>query len=254
MSISGVELIPVPGVRNFRDAGDLPTTSGARLASGLLYRSGSLHELTEDGTRHLTGLGLRTVIDLRSQTELDVWPDRALGDGVAVLHLPTFPPRQISAEEIREERDNEERDAEAGRESLESLYAFMAETAGPAIARSLSALARPGALPALLHCAVGKDRTGITVATLQSALGVSDAEILDHYFVSNSALGLDQGPVLYLDEYGVERHSRPISRDLLSAFLARVREDHGDARAYVRAHGVTDAELTTLETAFLRTA
>ncbi|MEY9940978.1 tyrosine-protein phosphatase [Streptacidiphilus sp. MAP5-3] len=253
MSISGVELIPVPGVRNFRDAGDLPTTSGAQLASGLLYRSGSLHEITEDGTRHLAELGLRTVIDLRSQPELDVWPDRALGADVAVLHLPTFPPREATAEEIAAERDNEERDAEAGRESLEGLYAFMAETAGPAIARSLSALARPGALPALLHCAVGKDRTGITVATLQSALGVSDAEILDHYFVSNSALGLDQGPVLYVDEFGVERRSRAISRDLLSAFFARMRERHGEARAYVRAHGVTDAELAALEAAFLLT-
>ncbi len=252
---------------NFRDAGGLPTASGGRMAQALFYRSASLHLLTEEGARHLAEeLGLRTVIDLRSQIERDVWPDRVLADGIEVLHLPTFPPRVPTQEpaapeereepEVREDRDEQredrdERDAEAGADSLDGLYAFMAATAGPAIAASARALARPGALPALVHCAVGKDRTGVTVATIQSALGVSDEDIVADYHFSNSALGLDKGPVYYIDEHGEERRSSPIHPALMTAFLTTIRATHGDAAAYLLAHGVTESDLATLRAALL---
>ncbi|WP_042431709.1 tyrosine-protein phosphatase [Streptacidiphilus anmyonensis] len=272
MSISGAErLILIPGVRNLRDAGGFPTTGGARVAEALLYRAGSLHELTTEGAERLAALGLRTIIDLRSAPELEVWPDHPLDGGVRFLHLPTFPPRERpTAHEARdadvEARDadapdadaldadtRDGRDAEAGEETLEDLYAFMSATAGPAIAAAVSALAVPGALPALIHCAVGKDRTGVTVATLLSALGVSDADILADYHLSNAGLGLDQGPVYYVDEHGTERRSRPVHVGLMSAFLASLRASHGDATRYLLAHGVTEAELSDLRAAFRAT-
>ncbi|MEY9876475.1 protein-tyrosine phosphatase [Streptacidiphilus sp. MAP12-33] len=259
MSTTGAErLIPVPGVRNLRDAGGFPTADGGRVAQALLYRGGSLHELTPEGAAALTALGLRTVIDLRSAPELEVWPDRPLDGEVRFLHLPTFPPRparERTAEEARDERadqdERDERDAEAGEETLDDLYAFMAATAGPAIAATVSALAVPGALPALVHCAVGKDRTGVTVATLLSALGVRDADIVADYHLSNTGLGLDRGPVYYVDEQGRERRSRPVHEGLLLAFLASLRATHGDATRYLLAHGVTEPELAALRGAFL---
>ena len=250
MSISGAErLIPVPGVRNLRDAGGFPTQGGARVAESLLYRGGSLHELTPEGAQRLAQLGLRTVIDLRSAPELEVWPDHRLDGDVRFLHLPTFPPRERDSAHAAEVDDD--RDAEAGEETLEDLYVFMSATAGPAIAATVSALAVPGALPALVHCAVGKDRTGVTVATVLSALGVFDADIVADYHLSNTGLGLDLGPVYYVDERGIERRSRPVHEGLITAFLASVRETHGDATRYLLAHGVTEAELDALRAAFL---
>jgi protein-tyrosine phosphatase len=254
VSISGAErLILIPGVRNLRDAGGFPTTSGARVAETLLYRGGSLHELTPEGAERLAALGLRTIIDLRSAPELEVWPDHPLDGGVRFLHLPTFPPRERetahAGQTAQDGRDG--RDAEAGEETLEDLYAFMSATAGPAIAATVSALAAPGALPALIHCAVGKDRTGVTVATLLSAFGVSDADVVADYHLSNTGLGLDRGPVYYVDEHGTERRSRPVHEGLMTAFLASLRATHGDATQYLLAHGVTEVELTTLHAAFL---
>lgn len=287
MSIPGAErLILIPGVRNLRDAGGFPTESGARVAAALLYRGGSLHELTPEGAERLAALGLRTVIDLRSAPELEVWPDHPLDGGVRFLHLPTFPPRervsahptQVAPDALdgrdaqdapdaqavpssREGRDaqatpgapdgQDSRDAEGGEETLEALYAFMSATAGPAIAATVSALAAPGALPALVHCAVGKDRTGVTVATLLSALGVADAHIVADYHLSNAGLGLDRGPVHYIDEHGAERRTRPVHAGLITTFLASIRATHGDATRYLLAHGVTQSELDALRAAFL---
>jgi protein-tyrosine phosphatase len=255
-------------VRNLRDAGGFPTTNGGRVAEALLYRGGSLHELTPEGAERLAQLGLRTVIDLRSAPEMEVWPDHPLDGEVRFLHLPTFPPQQRASaspepasgdtqdsrgtRNSREERDErDERDAEAGEETLDALYAFMAATAGPAIAAAVSALAAPGALPALVHCAVGKDRTGVTVATLLSALGVADGDIVADYHLSNTGLGLDLGPVYYVDEHGTERRSRPVHEGLIVAFLEAMRATHGDATRYLLAHGVTPPELDALRAAFL---
>ncbi|GAB7181719.1 tyrosine-protein phosphatase [Kitasatospora sp. Ki12] len=222
--------IDIPGVRNFRDAGGI----GA-LRRGVLYRSGSLHTLTEEGARRLKDLGLRTVIDLRSAFELEVWPDQRHGLDHETLHLPTLPA----------DRDNLDR---PWPEDQASLYPFMAETAGPSLAAVMRRLAEPQSSAVLVHCAVGKDRTGLTVAVLQTLLGASEADITADFLLSNIGLGLDKGPTPYIDETGTERVSRPVGAELLASSLAWIRTHHTDIPAYLRHHGVTDAELAAVHT------
>ncbi|MEU1286549.1 tyrosine-protein phosphatase [Kitasatospora sp. NPDC005856] len=217
--------IDIPGVRNFRDAGGI----GA-LRRGVLYRSGSFHTLTEDGARRLESLGLRTVIDLRSAFELEVWPDQRYGLDHETLGLPTLPPHP---------RD----DDRPWPEDQTALYPFMASTAGPSIAAVVRRLAAPNTLAAVVHCAVGKDRTGLTIAVLQSLLGASEAEITADFLLSNIGLGLDKGPAPYIDETGTERLSRPVDAELLASSLAWIHDHHGTVPGYLRHHGTTDAEL-----------
>ncbi|MER6300232.1 tyrosine-protein phosphatase [Kitasatospora sp. NPDC001539] len=217
--------IDIPGVRNFRDAGGVGT-----LRRGVLYRSGSFHLLTEEGARRLKALGLRTVIDLRSPVELQVWPDQRHDLDHETLSLPTLPAN-------REDLDRPWPEDQA------ALYTFMPETAGPSLAAVIRRLAAPEALPAVVHCAVGKDRTGLTIAVLQSLLGASDADITTDFLRSNAGLGLDRGPVPYIDEAGTERVSRPVGAELIASSLAWIRSHHGTVPAYLLAQGVTEAEL-----------
>ncbi|MFF7992404.1 tyrosine-protein phosphatase [Kitasatospora xanthocidica] len=221
--------IDIPGVRNFRDAGGI----GA-LRRGVLYRSGSLHTLTEEGARRLKALGLRTVIDLRSAFELDVWPDQRHGLDHETLHLPTLP------------ADRKDVDL-PWPEDQASLYPFMAETAGPSLAAVMRRLAEPQSSAVLVHCAVGKDRTGLTIAVLQSLLGASEADITADFLLSNIGLGLDKGPTPYVDETGTERVSRPVSAELLASSLSWIHTHHTGIPAYLRHHGVTDAELAAVQ-------
>ncbi|MBV6700554.1 tyrosine-protein phosphatase [Kitasatospora aureofaciens] len=222
--------IDIPGVRNFRDAGGI----GA-LRRGVLYRSGSFHTLTEDGARRLKALGLRTVIDLRSPFELEVWPDLRHDLDHETLNLPTLPAN-------REDLDRPWPEGQA------ELYPFMAETAGPSLAAVIRRLATPGATPTVVHCAVGKDRTGLTIAVLQSLLGASEADITADFLLSNAGLDLLDGPAPYIDETGTERVSRPISAPLLTSALSWIHTHHGSLPAYLHPHGVTDADLTALRT------
>ncbi|MQS13000.1 tyrosine-protein phosphatase [Streptomyces kaniharaensis] len=222
--------IDIPGVRNFRDAGGI----GA-LRRGVLYRSGSFHTLTEEGARRLKALGLRTVIDLRSPFELEVWPDLWHCLDHETLNLPTLPAN-------REDLDRPWPEDQA------ELYPFMAETAGPSLAATVRRLATPGALPAVVHCAVGKDRTGLTIAVLQSLLDASEADITAGFLLSNAGLGLLDGPTPYRDETGTERVSRPVYAALLASALAWIGTHHGSISGYLRAHGVTDEDLSALRT------
>ncbi|MFJ6621136.1 tyrosine-protein phosphatase [Kitasatospora sp. NPDC091335] len=217
--------IDIPGVRNFRDAGGI----GA-LRRGALYRSGSFHTLTGEGARRLKALGLRTVVDLRSAFELEVWPDQRHDLDHETLHLPTLP------------ADRGDVDL-PWPEDQAALYPFMAETAGPSLAAVIRRLAAPGSLAVVVHCAVGKDRTGLTIAVLQSLLGASEAEITADYLLSNLGLGLDKGPAPYIDETGAERLSRPVDAELLASSLAWIHGRHGTIPDYLRHHGTTDAEL-----------
>ncbi|MFF2749790.1 tyrosine-protein phosphatase [Kitasatospora sp. NPDC058048] len=217
--------IDIPGVRNFRDAGGI----GA-LRRGVLYRSGSFHTLTEEGARRLKALGLRTVFDLRSAYELETWPDQRHGLDHETLGLPTLPPHPEDADR-------------PWPEDQAALYPFMASTAGPSLAAVVRRLAAPDALAAVVHCAVGKDRTGLTIAVLQSLLNASEAEITADFLLSNIGLGLDKGPTPYLDETGTERLSRPVDAELLVSSLAWIHDHHGTIPDYLRHHGTTDAEL-----------
>lgn len=221
-------LLDVPDVQNFRDAG----VGGLR--TGLLYRSGSLSRMTPDGAQRLKSLGVRTVIDLRTAAELSVWPDQRHGLTYQLRHLPLVPDGQGSTPTWPANHSD--------------AYPFMAEVGGTALAGTIRHLTTPDALPAVIHCAVGKDRTGLTIAVIQSLAGLPEPEIIADYLRSNTNLGLNNGPVPYTDEHGQPQLTHPVHPNHLRTALSRIHELHGSIPDYLHAHGVTPAELTTLRT------
>ena len=249
-------LIDVPGVRNLRDAGGFATDDGGRVGLGLLYRSASLHELAPDGAARLAALGLRTVVDLRSEEEAVHWPNQRYGLDFELVSLPTLPPFTPDAEPAAVTGNPDTADDtatddaadpdDADGNGLGRMYAYMADTAGPPIVACIRRLLGPGALPALVHCAAGKDRTGVTIAVVLSALGVDTADISADYALSNIGLGFQDGPLFYLDENGVERQSRPVRAAFLALFLDRIHTRHGSTAGFLRHHGLTGAELERL--------
>ncbi|MHA6760450.1 tyrosine-protein phosphatase [Streptacidiphilus sp. PAMC 29251] len=258
-------LISIPGVRNLRDAGGFATADGGSVSLGLLYRSASLCELGPDGAARLAALGLRTVVDLRSAEEAVYWPNQRHGLDFELVSLPTLPPYEAPAQLAEAAADADEARAAAAPtgnpdtaaaegEGLEGMYAFMAETAGPPIVACIRRLIAPDALPALVHCAVGKDRTGVTIAVILSALGVDTADIAADYALSNAGLGLLDGPVFYLDEHGAERPSRPVHAALLALFLGRVHTRHGTTAGFLHHHGLSAEELERLRGLLVREA
>ena len=245
--------VPLAGAFNFRDLGGYATQDGRRVRSGLLYRSDTLHRLTDADVELLRGLELRTVIDLRAADELEEHGPGRLGGNVVVVHnLPMFDDtRTLAIDGLA---------AEDAIGKLAELYVRMLERGGPALARTVELLAAPDALPAVFHCMAGKDRTGIVAAVLLQAMGVADDVIAKDYAISTGAL---RRAYEWWREQAPESE-RPASRlpDWILAsqagtmlrFLGELRARHRSARGLLTDIGVDPPTLDRLAATLLEPA
>ncbi|MFD3361790.1 tyrosine-protein phosphatase [Streptomyces sp. FR-008] len=187
------ESMPEPeltGVRNFRDVGGLPTADGRRVRAGQLFRSGHLAHATEADTGFLSGLGLHTVFDFRNSA------DRALDGldvelpGVRNVNIPLSDPADGAGfwKMVREGALPQLRSLLGdGKAALRMTTSYREMITGRTTehSRVLRSLAEES-VPALMHCAAGKDRAGLSVAVTLLALGVDREAIEADYLESNA--------------------------------------------------------------------
>lgn len=152
--------IPLEGTKNTRDLGGTPV-DGGHLRSGRLYRSGALCYATASDVEKLGGLRLRTVVDLRTDKEIEKeGPDKiVLSEN---LRLPMTAYHGYGAE----------------------AYRSMLLQNPQVLRRFFGLLARPESYPVIYHCSAGKDRVGILTALLLDALGTPRSVIMDDYLQS----------------------------------------------------------------------
>jgi len=230
-------------LQNLRDAGGHPTGNGARVRSGLLFRGDAPVRLDDAAQARLAGLGLRTIVDLRRDRERAHWGSEHAWFGGKLVELSL----------IGEQR----RPVNPLNGGLAGFNRWVYETRGETIAEIVGTLAAPGALPALVHCTAGKDRTGLVVALIQSWLGVPEDVIAADYALSAEQLHADDDEAIAKQEeaLGVNVRERP---DLLEArpewivaALAEVRDTHGTPEAYLLAHGAQPDDLARLRSALV---
>ncbi|MFJ7042919.1 tyrosine-protein phosphatase [Streptomyces sp. NPDC101112] len=178
------------GVRNFRDVGGLPTVDGRRVRHGVLFRSGHLAHATDDDAAFLSSLGLHTIFDFRNAADQKLeGPDVEL-PGVRNVNLPLSDPadgaefwkmvRDGDVDQLRALLD----DGKAAGRMIAS-YRTIIKNRTAEHSRVLHALAEDS-VPALMHCAAGKDRAGLSIAVTLLALGVEREAIVADYLESNA--------------------------------------------------------------------
>jgi protein-tyrosine phosphatase len=178
------------GVRNFRDVGGLPTVDGRRVRYGVLFRSGHLAHATEEDAEFLSSLGLHTIFDFRNAADQKLeGPDVEL-PGVRNVNLPLSDPADGSGfwKMVRDGEIDQLReilgDGKAANRMIVSYRTIIKERTAEH-ARVLRSLA-DDSVPALMHCAAGKDRAGLSIAVTLLALGVEREAIVTDYLESNA--------------------------------------------------------------------
>jgi protein-tyrosine phosphatase len=241
--------IPLGGTYNFRHVAGYPAADGGRIADRALWRSDALHALDDEGRRVLRDLPLRTVIDLREDSQRGERPDLVDGVGARLVAVPVYAGVFPS---------HDSRGAEALRDGdLSGSYLYLVRECGPRIAQVAACLAEPGALPAVVHCTGGKDRTGVVIAVVLSALGVPDDVIVADFVLSESYL--DDSFVAAVRESGEasptlgDRAIRGADPAWIIGALDEVRELHGDAATYLVDHGLAPDALGALRQALIST-
>lgn len=178
------------GVRNFRDVGGLPTTDGRRVRPGLLFRSGHLAHATENDVEFLTSLGLHTVFDFRNGADHALeGPDVDL-PGVRNVNVPLTDPadgrefwKMVRDGDLGQLRGLLGEGRAAAR--MQNSYRTIIRDRTAEHSRVVHALAEDS-VPALMHCAAGKDRAGLSIAVTLLALGVEREAIVADYLESNA--------------------------------------------------------------------
>jgi protein-tyrosine phosphatase len=244
-----VRLVALEAVHNFRDLGGYKTADGRVTLWRTLFRADGLYRLTPTDVVTLEPLGLQTVIDLRSDTELDErgrFPVDA--HPVVFHHLPIVDTTWADLDRPTYERDED---------FLIWAYQEMLSVGAPRFAKAFDALAEPGALPAVFHCAAGKDRTGLLAALLLGSLGVSHDDIVADYELTVEGMARFRA---WADREWPEWAARMASMpkafgaalpEAMREIIDELSAQHGSIRNYVRSIGVSDETLATLESVLL---
>jgi protein-tyrosine phosphatase len=178
---------PLTSIHNFRDYGGYATSGGARLRTGLLFRSGQHGEATVDDLAAVDAMALATVIDLRGNSERRLWPcARGPGFNATVLFADGETAGAGGAAHAVAAR--EVHSADDAHAAMIDLYSFMPHRPNlqAAFRHYFNALA-DGAGPSLVHCFAGKDRTGLAVALVHRITGVHDDDMMADYLLTNTA-------------------------------------------------------------------
>ncbi|MGY0020043.1 tyrosine-protein phosphatase [Streptomyces sp. YJ-C3] len=178
------------GVRNFRDVGGLPTVDGRSVRPGVLYRSGHLAHATAEDAAFLAGLGLHTVFDFRNAADQRLEGADVELPGVRNVNLPLSDPAD-GAEFWQMVRDGDIEQLRSllseGRaaDRMITSYRSIITQRTAEHSRVLRSIAEDS-VPALMHCAAGKDRAGLSIAVTLLAVGVERDAIEADYLESNA--------------------------------------------------------------------
>ncbi len=245
---------------NFRDVGPLPLTGGGTLRPGRLFRSGQLSGLDEADLKRLEALGIRLVCDLRSSGErrrfASRWPALA---PARIIEMPASTDSAAGMQTLILRLAGQPGAAGARRAMLD-LYASLPALLVATISAATEAMASGWGVPVLLHCHVGKDRTGVATALLLTALGVRREAILADYEETGRridiveetrhiARSLNKLLGHTVDPGALDALGRTDPAYLDSAFTA-IDRDWGGIDAYLAASGITTSRRERLATLF----
>jgi protein-tyrosine phosphatase len=249
--------VPIDGVRNFRDFGGYASQDGARIKRGHLFRSANYAQITQVGLSQFAGTGIKIVVDLRRGPERATSPSQltgleietissSLGDGDGVTlppHLQFIKNGNLSVERCHEHM-------------MSSYRRIPWEAQHLATYKQTFDKLSAGDGPIVIHCAAGKDRTGILCGLILHALGVSQDDIMHDYLLTN-AVPLDTP---WLEGYAArmsEMFDRPVDpltllpmlgvhRDFLDEAWAEMGRIDGGLDGYLDRLGVDQAMVDAL--------
>ncbi|CAM2943348.1 tyrosine-protein phosphatase [Saccharomonospora xinjiangensis] len=245
--------LDLEGAVNVRDVGGIPTDDGEKIARGRLLRSDNLQNLSPTDVNFLVEhVRLSTVVDLRSPAEVTSEGPAPLTRIDRVLHVnhSLLPEHGFAATaEALLVRRKREKERYPGDPSCAHYLGYV-EHRPDSIVAALRAVNR-SAGAALVHCAAGKDRTGVVVAFALTVAGARREDIIRDYAATGERLDrildrLRSSPTYAGSIDSVpEDHHRPRA-ETMEAFLEQVDKRHGGVLNVLGSNGFTDDEFDAL--------
>ncbi len=247
-------VIHLKGTSNTRDVGGYLISGDRTLRSGQIIRSENLSRLTASDFQKLEEIGVKTVIDLRTDREHDKAPTVWLGDNPPRFYH--FPIGDANNDWFNAQRKmmsrNKFTEKQASRHMVEG-YRMIADVGPPSYEKLMDLVLDQSNWPVLIHCNAGKDRAGVAVTLILEALGV-DRDIIMEEFLLTNEIGRTQEKAAFLakdskkSSNGKRAGRTPsasawfpivgVQPEMLEAFYASVDEQYGSMDAFLTEIGV----------------
>jgi protein tyrosine/serine phosphatase len=236
--------IALDGAVNVRDLGGRPVAGGGTVRPGVVLRSDNLQGLTERDVGLLVDeMGLRTVLDLRTDGERRGEGPGPLTRRAVTHHALSFVPEVDAEDRVLPSR--------AGTDPVEVYLGYLAD-APDKIARAFELIADDSTGLTVIHCAAGKDRTGVLAALLLSSVGVERDEVLADFLASNDAVPAILERLLASPTYRDQVAAAPpgglrVDGQVLTGFLDALDDRHGGVAGWLReGAGVSEETLSAV--------
>jgi len=259
--------INLRGTTNTRDIGGYQTSDLRTLRQGQIIRSENLSRLEASDFEKLEQVGLKTVIDLRTQKEHDQSPTVWQGENPPQFFH--FPVGDSNNDWFKSQRKLMKRNRFTAEESMEhmiELYGMIAEEGPQSYSKLMDVVLDQSNWPILIHCNAGKDRAGVAVTLILEAIGVDRETIMEEFLLTNE-MGRAEEKAVFLSKQrkkpsiGNKSGRGPsasawlpivgVAPEMLDAFYARVDEQYGSMDAFLtelgadeEARGALSASLT----------
>jgi protein-tyrosine phosphatase len=241
MTLDGTRRLAWDGCLNARDLGGYQTADGRQTRWGAVVRSDYPGRLSPAGRQALIDYGVRTIVDLRLPDELEEHPHPFSAAGshdVMYAHRPFIKPGVPPPPNLDEI-------------TMLENYIGIIDQFQDSVAAVMQAIATAPEGVVLVHCAIGKDRTGITCAMLLELAGVDRDTIGLDYALTDECLAPERDD--WLENGPGEREEREQfllkhmpRAEVIVAVLEHLDRRHGGTGDYLATGGVSDQDLDRL--------
>lgn len=237
--------VVLEGMANVRDLGGFRTRTGHLTQRNVFLRGDAPYRISDAARQQLMDAGLRTVIDMRYTHEVVRRPNRFAGVPVVDFrHIPLYVETSYMGM-IRQFRD------------LGGWYCTILDQGSVPIRTIIDVLAAAEGT-CLIHCYIGKDRTGIMSALLLDLVGVSTEDIIADYVRSHHKLQAIHAELQSVRPFFVSKSQFEniiaAKHEYISTMLSHIAHTYTNAEGYLLSIGVTPAEIVKLRQKLLAPA
>lgn len=232
------------GCYNVRDIGGYPAVGGKYTCWRRIIRADNIANLTEEGCDALYNYGVRTIIDLRFRKEIirqrhPFAQANKYSNSITYHHMP-----------IRDELNANATASLSAASDFTFIYSRLLDWGRYHIANIVTRIADSPPGGVVVHCQVGKDRTGVLVAVLLSLVGVPHMMIAEDYGMSAVCLNplYESALSRAIDSEHRKAMEKEFSSDplVMMEVLGYLDNHHGGARSYLMNAGVREQTLNKL--------
>ncbi len=229
--------LPLEGTANTRDLGGYPTKDGHSTKWHVFLRSDDVVDLTARDFQFLNDYGLKTVIDLRSSSEL------------AMRHNPFTQHHEVDYINVSLfENASPQSMADLPKSSLNSMYIEILRHQKNQIKQVMETIAKAKAGTILFHCAAGKDRTGVISMLLLGLAKVPNRDIVSNYEVSFT--NLKRTAFFHANKTAISNMMLSTNTSMEDT-LIYLRENYTNVEKYLLSTGLTQANIDLIKARFI---